>query len=74
MSDMRMGGKHSSTKAVGRKLGHEMLELGLIFAYLYVCLGAIILYKVTILRGQGIDSRRTGWLPSRHFSWRSSYS
>jgi hypothetical protein len=55
MSDTRMGGKHSSTKAVGRKLGHEMLELGLIFAYLYVCLGAIILYKWTILRGQGID-------------------
>jgi hypothetical protein len=55
MSDMRRGSKHSSTKAVARKLGHEMLELGLIFAYLYVCLGAIILYKLTILRGQGID-------------------
>ncbi len=55
MSDMRMGSKHSSTKAVGRKLGHEMLELGLIFAYLYVCLGTIILYKMTILHGQGID-------------------
>lgn len=55
MSGMQMGSKHSSTKAVGRKLGHEMLELGVIFAYLYVCLGAIILYKWTVLRGQGID-------------------
>ena len=41
--------------AVGRKLGHELREFALIFAYLYVCFGAIMLYKTAILRGQGID-------------------
>lgn len=48
-----MSDKSSSVAAIGRRLGHELMEFGLIFAYLYVCFGAIILYKWAILRGQG---------------------
>jgi hypothetical protein len=50
-----MNNKSMSAATVGRRLGHELLQLGLIFAYLYICLGAIILYKMAILRGQGIS-------------------
>jgi hypothetical protein len=50
-----MSNKISPVAAVGRKLGHELREFALIFAYLYVCFGAIMLYKTAILRGQGID-------------------
>ena len=50
-----MSNKISPVAAVGRKLGHELREFALIFAYLYACFGAIMLYKTAILRGQGID-------------------
>jgi hypothetical protein len=50
-----MNSKSLSAATVGRRLGHELIQLGLIFAYLYICLGAIILYKTAILRGQGIS-------------------
>jgi hypothetical protein len=54
MSDL--GHRNSSSAAtIGRKVGHELLEYGLISAYLYVCFGALIFYKVAILRGHGID-------------------
>ncbi len=47
--------KRSSTAVMGRKLGHELVEYGLISAYLYVCFGALIFYKTAVLRGHGIE-------------------
>jgi hypothetical protein len=47
--------KSSSTATIGRRLGHELQEYGLISAYLYVCFGAMIFYKTAVLRGHGID-------------------
>jgi hypothetical protein len=44
-----------SAAAVGRKVGHELKQFALISAYLYVCFGALILYKWAILRAEGID-------------------
>jgi hypothetical protein len=43
-----------STANVAKQLGHELQQYALISVYLYVCFGAIILYKVAILHGQGI--------------------
>jgi hypothetical protein len=43
-----------SAGTVGRKLGHEMQQFILIFAYLYV-FGALIGYKMAILSAQGIS-------------------
>jgi len=50
-----MSDKRSSVIAVGRKLGHELQKFAVIFIYLYVCFGALMLYKTAILREQGID-------------------
>jgi hypothetical protein len=47
--------KMPSTENVAKKLGHELQQYALISAYLYVCFGAIILYKVAILHGEGIS-------------------
>ena len=44
-----------SAAAVSRKVGHELKQFALIAAYLYICFGALIFYKWTILRGAGID-------------------
>jgi hypothetical protein len=44
-----------SAGTVGRRLGHEMQQFVLIFAYLYVCFGALIGYKMAILSAQGIS-------------------
>lgn len=40
---------------VAERLGHELRQYALISAYLFVCFGALILYKTAILRGQGIS-------------------
>jgi phosphatidylserine synthase len=49
-----MGSKKPSAMTIGEKMGHEVRQFGLIAGYLYVCFGALILYKMAILRGQGI--------------------
>lgn len=54
MSDLGHS-KSSSAATIGRKLGHELEEYGMIAAYLYVCFGALIFYKTAILRGHGIE-------------------
>jgi hypothetical protein len=51
----KMDCKITSAITAAKKLGPELREYALIFAYLYVCLGAIILYKLAILHGQGIS-------------------
>ena len=50
-----MGSQTRSGVAIAKKLGHELREYALISAYLYVCFGALIIYKMAILRGQGIS-------------------
>ncbi|MEO9188929.1 MAG: hypothetical protein ABI224_02840 [Acetobacteraceae bacterium] len=37
------------------RLRHELIKYGLISAYLYVCFGALLLYKAVVLRGVGIS-------------------
>jgi hypothetical protein len=41
--------------ALRHKLGHEAKEYLLTVAYLYVCFGALLLYKAAILRDHGIQ-------------------
>lgn len=38
-----------------RKAGDEARELLVIFLYLYICLGALLLYKIAVLQAEGID-------------------
>ena len=49
-----MSSEKPSAMTIGEKMGHELRQFGLIAGYLYVCFGALILYKMAILRGQGI--------------------
>ena len=44
-----------SRSTVTQKLGGELREFAFIAAYLYVCFGALILYKTAILHGEGIS-------------------
>lgn len=37
------------------RAGDEARELLVIFLYLYICLGALLLYKIALLQAQGID-------------------
>jgi hypothetical protein len=46
--------QHIGAHTLHRRLRHELIEYGLISAYLYVCFGALILYKAAILQAQGI--------------------
>ncbi len=50
-----MSSQTGSHMTVAKKLRHELQEYALISAYLFVCFGALILYKMAILRGQGIS-------------------
>ncbi len=50
-----MGNRMPAAATVAHKLGHELLEVALISLYLYVCFGALILYKMAILRGVGVS-------------------
>jgi hypothetical protein len=52
---MTMDGKAGSDATLGRRLRHELVQFALISVYLYVCFGAILLYKVAILNAQGIS-------------------
>lgn len=38
-----------------QRAGHEARQLLFIFLYLYICLGALLLYKVALLQAHGID-------------------
>jgi hypothetical protein len=40
---------------LGRRAVHELKKLAILTAYLYVTLGAVILYKAAVLHGQGIS-------------------
>ena len=44
------------TATLGERLKHELREYLVLAAYLYVCFGALILYKSTILAGVGVSS------------------
>jgi hypothetical protein len=41
--------------ALGRRVRHEMVQFAVIAVYLYVCFGAVILYKTAILNAAGIS-------------------
>ncbi len=40
---------------LAQRARHELAQYVIVSAYLYVCFGAILLYKAAILRGAGID-------------------
>jgi hypothetical protein len=42
-------------ETLGRRAVHELKKLAILTAYLYVTLGAVILYKAAVLHGQGIS-------------------
>ena len=48
----------STPMTVAQRAKHELWEFVLLSAYLYVCFGALILYKMAILNGEGV-----GYLP-----------
>ena len=41
--------------SIGTRVRHELVRYWLICAYLYICFGAIMLYKAAILQANGID-------------------
>jgi hypothetical protein len=47
-SDPRLGA------TLGKKLRHELIQYGLVSVYLYICFGAMLLYKSALLHAQGI--------------------
>ena len=50
-----MDDKPRANPTLGRRLRHELVQYGLISAYLYVCFGAVVLYKTAILQAEGIS-------------------
>jgi hypothetical protein len=44
-----------TSPSIGQRLKHELWEFALLSAYLYVCFGALILYKMAILNGEGVS-------------------
>jgi hypothetical protein len=42
-------------KLMAEKVKHELREYAVISVYLYICLGALILFKAAILSGQGVN-------------------
>jgi hypothetical protein len=50
-----MYSKTPRAAAIAHKVVQELGQYALISAYLYICFGAILLYKMAILRGQGIS-------------------
>jgi hypothetical protein len=50
-----MGSRIQPTTSVAHRALHELREYAVISAYLYVCLGALILFKVAILNGRGVS-------------------
>lgn len=44
-----------------QRLRHELIQYGILSLYLYICFGAIILYKMAVLRAYDIDYVLYGW-------------
>ena len=40
---------------MGRRMRHELVQFAVISVYLYVCFGAVILYKTALLNAEGIS-------------------
>ncbi|MDR3530591.1 MAG: hypothetical protein P4L90_08585 [Rhodopila sp.] len=40
---------------LAKRARHELVQYAAVFAYLYVCFAALLFYKASILRGQGIS-------------------
>jgi len=53
--------KARSNRTIVHKVGHELKEYAIVFVYLYVCFGAIILYKAAVLREEGISYAPLGF-------------
>jgi len=47
--------KADKAASLARNVSHELWQFAIIAGYLYVCLGALILFKTAILRGEGIS-------------------
>ena len=47
--------KTSTNITVARRAKHELWEYTLLSAYLYICFGSLILYKMAILNGEGVS-------------------
>lgn len=45
---------------IGRKLWRGLRQYASIFVYLYVCFGAVLLYKTAVLRGHGVSYAHFG--------------
>src|SRR5580704_16769453 len=54
-TDVKMSTKIQQTTSIAHKALHELLEYAVVSAYLYICLGALILLKVAILNAQGVS-------------------
>jgi hypothetical protein len=52
---MTMDGKGRTGAAVRRRVRHELVQYAVISMYLYVCFGAVILYKTALLNAEGIS-------------------
>lgn len=50
-----MDNKIPPASSIAHKAIRELREYAVISAYLYVCLGALVLFKVAILNGQGVS-------------------
>lgn len=42
-------------RSPGERLREELRDYAIVAAYLYVCLGALVLYKSAVLRGAGVE-------------------
>ena len=49
-----MENKGSRRATVAHKAADEMMQYAIISLYLYICFGALLLYKTSILQGEGI--------------------
>lgn len=50
-----MDAEPSSRTKLAERLRHELFQYAVISLYLYVCFGAILLYKAAVLRFHGVD-------------------
>jgi hypothetical protein len=54
-AEAAMDSEAGSKTTIAHKVGHELKEYAIVFAYLYVCFSAVILYKASVLTEQGIS-------------------
>ena len=50
-----MNSKNPAGSTVAHEVAHELREYFLISVYLYVCFGALLLYKTSILHDEGVN-------------------